>query len=162
MSMEKTDFAKKLRRESTPAENLLWNHLRDRQFHGFKFKRQAPIGIYIVDLVCFAEKLIIELDGGHHAEERERIKDQGRTDWLENEGFQIIRFWNDEVINNTEGVGMEIYRILKAPSPQPSPTVWGEGARRAEFSKKRNLFFFCKEVHYFTKLLTVFSHEFIL
>jgi len=111
-----------MRSELTPAENLLWNYLKQKQFYGYKFRRQAIIGNYIVDFVCFTEKLIIELDGGHHDEEQERIKDLQRTQWLEGEGFRIVRFWNNEVFNNFAGVGKKIYESLKAPSPQSPPT----------------------------------------
>jgi len=86
----------------TDAERKLWNTLRNRQFGEYKFRRQVPIGPYVVDFVCFEEKLIIEVDGGQHAEEFER--DAARTEWLEAEGYRVVRFWNNDVLGNTDGV----------------------------------------------------------
>ena len=86
----------------TDAERALWTRLRNRQLTSLKFRRQVPIGPYIVDFVCFEEKLVIEIDGGQHAENTEA--DLIRTQWLENEGYRVIRFWNNEVLGNTVGV----------------------------------------------------------
>jgi very-short-patch-repair endonuclease len=111
-----TYFAKNLRKRSTDVENLLWRHLRARQIEGIKFRRQCPIGKYIVDFVCFESKIIIEVDGGQHSIERE--KDKERDEWLKSQGFKVLRFWNNEVLTNIEGV-LEVIRdkCLFSPSP---------------------------------------------
>ena len=95
-------FARKLRKDSTIAERKLWHMLRSRNFMELKFRRQEPIGNYIVDFVCYEKKLIVELDGGQHNEFSE--KDITRTKALEKEGFIVLRFWNSDVINNIEGI----------------------------------------------------------
>ncbi len=97
-----TAISRKLRRDSTEAEKLLWNRLRAKQIDGLKFKRQVPVGNYIVDIVCFEKDLIIELDGGQHAEQSE--DDRVRDSWLHSQGFKVLRFWNNEVFANIEGV----------------------------------------------------------
>jgi very-short-patch-repair endonuclease len=94
--------ARHLRNNLTDAEKLLWYHLRRRQFGNLKFRRQAVIGPYIVDFVCFEKQLVIELDGGQHA--AQQCRDAARTTWLESQGFTLIRFWNDEVLGMTESV----------------------------------------------------------
>jgi len=94
--------AKALRKRSTDVEIVLWRHLRAKQMEGLKFRRQQPIGHYIVDFVCFEKKIIIEVDGGQHAVET--VRDAERDDWLRNQGFTVLRFWNNEVLTNTEGV----------------------------------------------------------
>jgi len=125
------DNAKILRRAMTDAEQKLWYYLRAHRFMGRKFKRQKPLGRYVVDFVCLEEQLIIELDGGQHAESHEY--DQARDAWLRSEGYTVLRFWNNEMMNETEGVLGRI-RIaidagaqtrasgLQALSPGPSPT----------------------------------------
>ena len=95
-------FARELRKNSTIAERKLWHTLRSKNFMGLKFRRQEPIGNYIVDFVCYEKKLIVELDGGQHNEFSE--KEIPRTKALEKEGYKILRFWNSDVINNIEGV----------------------------------------------------------
>ncbi len=100
--MQRNARANELRRNSTDAERLLWSKLRNRQLNGFKFRRQVPIGPYIADFVCWELKLIIEVDGGQHAEQAER--DLARSRYLETKGFKIVRFWNNEVLGNIEGV----------------------------------------------------------
>ncbi|RAP37081.1 ATP-dependent helicase HrpA [Legionella quinlivanii] len=93
--------ARNLRKNSTDAERHLWYYLRANRL-GFKFKRQAPIGTYIVDFLCFERRLIIELDGGQHMDSQ--IYDIKRTDWLRAHGFRVFRFWNNEVFQQTESV----------------------------------------------------------
>ena len=105
-----TSVAKQLRKNTTAAEKQLWQQLRAKQLHGFKFKRQQPIGNYIVDFVCFEKRLVIELDGGQHAEQVDR--DAARTQWLEAQGFKVIRFWNNAVLQNLDGVWDLITRHL--------------------------------------------------
>ena len=112
--------ARNLRVDSTDVERLLWSHLRGRRLRNFKFRRQQPIGGYIVDFVCVETRLVIELDGGQHSELA--AQDAHRTTMLEKNGFRVVRFWNDEVLKNLEGVLEEILQQLEAPpSPQPSP-----------------------------------------
>jgi very-short-patch-repair endonuclease len=103
-----TDLAKNLRKKSTDAERLLWKHLRAKQVEGFKFRRQQPIGNYIVDFVCLEKKVVIEIDGGQHASEKER--DRERDNHFEKQGFKVLRFWNTEVLRNINGV-LEVIRI---------------------------------------------------
>ena len=126
--MKLVERARKLRKESTDAEKRLWLHLRAHRHVGHKFKRQQPIGHYIVDFACFDARLVIEIDGGQHADAAR--SDSIRDAWLAREGFRVLRFWNNEVLENTEGVMQEILLSLQAPSPQPSPTR-GEGERSA-------------------------------
>ncbi len=94
----------------TDVERLLWSRLRMKQLGGCKFRRQSPIGLYIVDFVCYQKKLIIELDGGQHAENEDY--DKKRTDWLEGQGFTVVRFWNTDVLNNIDGVLESVMRHL--------------------------------------------------
>jgi very-short-patch-repair endonuclease len=100
-------MAKALRKRQTDAENLLWRHLRAKQLEGVKFRRQAPLGNYIVDFVSFERKIIIEIDGGHHALQEE--KDLAREEWLKTQGFKIFRFWNNQVLKELDGV-IEVIR----------------------------------------------------
>jgi very-short-patch-repair endonuclease len=102
----------------TDAERLLWRHLRAKQLEGAKFRRQEPIGRYIADFVCFSHRLVIELDGGQHAQPREQSRDQQRDAWLEEQGFKVIRFWNNDVMRNIEGVVETIRQeLLSAITP---------------------------------------------
>jgi len=119
--------ARYLRKNMTDAERVLWMHLRDRRLDEYKFRRQHPIGHYIVDFVCLIEKLIIEVDGGQHAIESDG--DERRTNYLNEKGYRVIRFWNNEVLLETDAVLDEILFQLKTkdPSPRSSPQR-GEGA----------------------------------
>ena len=94
--------ARVLRKKATDAELKLWQLLRNRKFHGFKFRRQYFIGRYIVDFICIEKKLIIEVDGGQHMEHQRH--DATRTAYLNGQGFHVLRFWNNEVLSNLEGV----------------------------------------------------------
>ena len=94
--------ARSLRSNQTEAEQRLWYYLRARRFSGLKFKRQKPVGNYIVDFVCFSPKLIVEVDGSQHAEQEQY--DDRRDRWLRNEGFIVPRFWNNQVLGDTEAV----------------------------------------------------------
>ena len=98
----------------TEAEKRLWSRLRSRQILGLKFRRQHPIGNYIVDFACLERKLVIELDGGQHSGDKQ---DKERDAWLENEGFKVIRYWNDQVLRETEAVVEDILRNTDSPSP---------------------------------------------
>jgi very-short-patch-repair endonuclease len=101
--------AKKLRANTTPHERALWRALRELPVTGTHFRRQAPIGPYIVDFFCPAKHLIIELDGGHHNENEAARRDQQRQLWLEREGYRVIRFWNSEITGNLDAVLEKIY-----------------------------------------------------
>ena len=108
MSQKKiTKLARGLRKSHTDAELLLWKYLRTRQMDGVKFRRQQPIGKYIVDFVSFEKRIVIELDGGQHSAEQER--DRERDNWLSKQGFKVLRFWDNEVLQNLEGV-LEVIR----------------------------------------------------
>src|SRR6185295_14491199 len=118
-------FARSLRRNQTDAEKKLWRHLRSRQFLGFKFRRQMPLGPYIADFCSFEGKIVIELDGGQHGKELEA--DAQRTKYLEARGYKVVRVWNNEIFTNMEGVLEQVLQSLnKSPSPRPSPFE-GEG-----------------------------------
>jgi len=102
-----TERAKQLRKNQTEAERILWNRLRLRQIAGIKFRRQQPIESYIVDFMSFEKRLIIEMDGGQHREEQKRDHERDRI--LKENGFRIVRFWNNEIFENLEGV-LEVIR----------------------------------------------------
>jgi very-short-patch-repair endonuclease len=108
----KHDFARRLRRDQTHVERKLWFALRDRRLHGFKFRRQQPVGSYIVDFICFEAKLIIELDGGQHGFDENLATDAARTAYLQSEGFRVMRYWNAELVKNFDGAMEGICREL--------------------------------------------------
>jgi very-short-patch-repair endonuclease len=110
-SRKKVPTARRLRRNSTDAERTLWRRLRDRRLEGWKFRRQVSIAPYIVDFLCLDAKLVIEVDGGQHDENR--TKDEVRTRFLEGFGLRVIRFWNNEVLGNLDGVLERILIELK-------------------------------------------------
>ena len=112
--------ARRLRRQSTDAEQALWSRLRDRRLGGVRFRRQAPIGAYIADFASHEWKLIVELDGGQHADRR--AYDDRRTQWLESRGYRVLRFWNDDVLLRLNPVLEAIAQELPEPPPEsPSP-----------------------------------------
>ena len=96
--------AKQLRKDSTDAERGLWRVLRSRQLAGYKFRRQQPLGPFIVDFVCFEARLVVEIDGGQHGEKEQLAHDSKRTAWLQNENFRVLRFWNHEVLGQLGSV----------------------------------------------------------
>lgn len=108
MARKNIDLARDLRKKHTEAERMLWKYLRSRQLGGLKFRRQYSIGDYIVDSACIENRVIIEVDGGQHALEKD--KDIERDNYLGEQGFKVLRFWNNEVLANTEGV-LEVIRI---------------------------------------------------
>ena len=134
-----TQRARTLRKQSTHAEKLLWRHLRSKQLQGVKFRRQQPIGKYIVDFVCFPHKLVIELDGGQHSLPSEHLKDQRRDVWLQAQGFKVLRFWNNDVLGNIEGVMetifVEVLGASSSPSPNPSHQGRGTGSEVTQSSQ---------------------------
>ncbi|MGY4627793.1 endonuclease domain-containing protein [Bradyrhizobium sp. USDA 4486] len=101
--------AKRLRANTTPYERILWRALKEVPLEGSHFRRQAPIGPYVVDFLCPAKRLIIELDGGHHNEDRTAERDRDRQRWLDNEGYRVVRFWNSEVAPDLNAVLERIY-----------------------------------------------------
>ena len=111
--------ARALRREHTDAEGLLWSRLRDRGLDGHKFRRQQPIGPYIADFACMTEKLLIELDGGGHAEQK--TKDRRREEYLRRSGYRVLRFWNTEVFENLSGV---LERVREALADPPTDSAF--------------------------------------
>lgn len=117
-------LAKNLRINHTDAERLLWGHLRTRRLDGLKFRRQQPIGNYIVDFVCFEKKIVIEVDGGQHSWEKGR--DETRDKWLSKEGFKVLRFWNNEVLNNIDGI-LEVVSVNCLNHPPLTPPIKGRG-----------------------------------
>jgi very-short-patch-repair endonuclease len=105
-------LAKGLRQRQTDAEIKLWYRLRDRQLEGEKFRRQHRIGEYIVDFVCLEHKLIIKIDGGQHNDMPVKEEDEQRTRWLETAGYRVLRYWNNDILENTEGVLENIREML--------------------------------------------------
>lgn len=125
--MEQGQFAKALRKNMTDAEQLLWRHLRAHRLGDQKFRRQQPIGLYIVDFVHFGARLVIEADGGQHNDSPD---DAVRDAWLRNQGFTVLRFWNNDILQNIEEVLEAILKELAKGgplSPNPSPAR-GEGS----------------------------------
>ena len=120
--------ARELRKNSTDAERLLWRKLRLWQIDGFKFRRQQPLGIYIVDFACLEKRLIIEIDGGQHAEDA--LYDRRRDDWLRAQGFIVLRLWYHDVLNNITGVLERILQTLQH-TPYLNPSPQGGRGRKA-------------------------------
>lgn len=114
------DHARQLRKDATPFEQSLWRHLRAGRFSGYKFRRQRPMGRYVVDFVCLSEKVVVELDGGQHAEAAEY--DARRDAWLRQEGYRVLRVWNNEWTQQPEAVLERLWLMLNEtarPLPQP-------------------------------------------
>ena len=111
----------------TDAERVLWAKLRRRQMFGLKFRRQQPMGDYIVDFVCLEKKLVVEVDGGQHAEQSDY--DARRSRWLEEQGFEVMRFWNHQVLTETEAVVQAVANALSPPPATPdgaaASPAWG-------------------------------------
>ena len=120
-------IARRLRRDQTRAEALLWSRLRNRRLNGYKFHRQYALERYIVDFVCREHRLVVEVDGGQHG--RDNAADAVRSAWLGERGFRVLRFWNNEVMENLEGVLTTIAAALGTAAPNPLPP--GEGASGA-------------------------------
>ena len=122
------DNAKKLRSNMTEVEKKLWYHLRAKRFADYKFRRQVPMHKYIADFICYDPRLIIELDGGQHTLQTKY--DKKRDAFFAGEGFTVLRFWNNEMLENEEGVLLAILSALKNP-PLPNPLPQGEREARA-------------------------------
>ncbi|MYD50686.1 MAG: endonuclease domain-containing protein [Dehalococcoidia bacterium] len=120
--MNRTVRARHLRKNLTDAEQGLWNIIRNRQVLGYRFRRQAPIGPYIVDFVCFENRLVIEVDGGQHLERADY--DAERTAWLESAGFRVVRFWNNQVLQEKDAVREAIFWRCEVLHPHPSLPPW--------------------------------------
>jgi very-short-patch-repair endonuclease len=126
--------AQTMRRQPTDAERKLWQVLRSLKPLGMHFRRQAPIGSYVADFVWHAGKLVVEVDGGQHAE-IQRVRDERRTMWLRSQGYRVVRFWNNDVLRSPRSVGEVIlaapnesasHESIKNPTPNPSPQRGGE------------------------------------
>jgi very-short-patch-repair endonuclease len=116
------DTARRLRLNQTDAEARLWRRLRNWPIQGTHFRRQVPIGPYIVDFACMAAHLVIEMDGSQHGVGENVILDAARTRWLEAAGYRVIRFWNNDLINNMDGVLESIHAAIHgATSAEPAP-----------------------------------------
>lgn len=107
------EIARKLRKNRTKEEAILWKLLRNRQFMGLKFKRQFPIGNYVVDFVCEEKKLVIEIDGGQHNVPENMSEDQLRTEFIESKGYKVLRFWNNDINLNINGVYETLQNAVK-------------------------------------------------
>lgn len=111
--------ARALRKQLTPQEVKLWVKLRELKTLGFHFRKQSPIGRYIVDFVSFGNRLIIEADGGQHGLCPDRLSDQMRDNFLTSQGFRVLRFWNSDIDQNLNGVMETVLSILRTPTPTP-------------------------------------------
>jgi very-short-patch-repair endonuclease len=118
--------ARSLRKDMSESEWMLWRELRKRQVGGHRFRRQHPIGPYIVDFVCLEQRFVVEIDGGHHNEPEQAKHDERRTRWLEQEGYRLFRVWNTEVFDNLDGVVETIWAELAGlrPSSAETPPPW--------------------------------------
>ena len=105
------ELARTLRKNSTPQERKMWSILRNHKFYGLEFKRQYPVGGYIVDFICREKHIIIEIDGGQHNEEVNIESDSKRTEYLNSRGYKVYRFWNNDIDNNIEGVYQALFKI---------------------------------------------------
>jgi very-short-patch-repair endonuclease len=119
-----TNRAQQLRSNATDAERHLWRRLSRRQLEGFKFSRQMPVGAFICDFMCRERRLIVEVDGGQHADSDRDIR---RTAFLEAQGYQVVRFWNNDVLENVDGVLQVIVVALKKVPTPLSPPACGRG-----------------------------------
>ncbi len=117
------DNARRLRKEMTDAERRLWQYLRGGRLEGHKFRRQHPVPPYVIDFCCVEARLAIELDGSQHTE----AADAARSRYLESQGWRIVRFWDNDVLSNTDAVVEAIWNFLPRPALSPTPLPAGEG-----------------------------------
>ena len=126
---EQIEKSRQLRKNMTPQERKLWDIIKNRQFFGYRFRRQFPLSQYIVDFICREKKIIIEIDGGQHNEIKNIQYDNKRTEYLISEGYKVLRFWNNDIDKNIVGVYeklKEVFEIGKnITPPQPSPSREG-------------------------------------
>ena len=135
--------ARALRQAQTDAEGLLWHYLRGKRLDGYKFRRQQPIGPYIVDFACLSRKLLVEVDGGYHVQRKDY--DERRDRFLRNEGYRVLRFWNNEVFEDCFGVLERVYAALEGPPPPPGAATpprggsdgGGEGEQGKGWTRER-------------------------
>jgi very-short-patch-repair endonuclease len=120
-------LAKRMRRQPTDAERKLWSIVRGKRLGNWKFKRQEQIGDYIADFVCFSARLIVEADGSQHAD---NAGDLDRDAYFNTQGFRVLRFWNNDILTNPDGVATALLAALETPLPNPSPAR-GEGLEGA-------------------------------
>ncbi len=125
--------ARSLRANMTDAERKLWFALRDRRLKETKFRRQVPIGPYIADFICYGARLVIEVDGGQHAES---AADERRDRWFAANEFRVLRFWNNDVLSNIEGVLTVIVEAVRAASPHPDRAARGRPSPEVGEGKK--------------------------
>ncbi|WP_421197010.1 endonuclease domain-containing protein [Aeromonas jandaei] len=111
--MESNLFAKRLRQDATQAEQKLWQQLHNRRLAGLKFRRQMPIGPYVVDFICLEQGLVIEVDGSQHGTQANQMHDEARTAYLNQQGFRVIRVWNNDVLSRMEVVLAHIWLSLR-------------------------------------------------
>jgi adenine-specific DNA-methyltransferase len=130
MSNQNRQRARDLRRRQTEHEQIIWRSLRNRRFADFKFRRQFPLGNYIVDFVCLERRLILELDGGQHGEPDQTRYDAARDAWLHSQGFKVLRFWNHQVMSEWEMIVDTLWdELQRSPlTPNPSPAA-GRGGK---------------------------------
>ncbi|WP_374332999.1 endonuclease domain-containing protein [Aestuariivirga sp.] len=137
---QKTFTARRLRKDETTAGKRLWEQLRNRTLDGHKFVRQSPVGPYIADFTCREFSLIVEVDGATHSTPDEVARDRARTDFLEAQGYRVLRFHNDEVINGMDEVLTIIGSALaRVPSPPPSPCDGSPSSPASGRGPKENL-----------------------
>jgi very-short-patch-repair endonuclease len=129
--------ARQLRESTTVAEGRLWRRLRQFPVSGTHFRRQVPIGPYVADFACMAARLIIEVDGSQHDRDDRRQRDEARTGWLEREGYRVLRFWNNDLTANMDGVLEAIYAaIYGSPTAQPMALKHKRRSRLAPYGTK--------------------------
>ena len=131
--------ARRLRRQTTKPERKLWSTLRRDQLEGFHFRRQHPIGPYVLDFYCPSIRLALEIDGGQHNYDDRQSRDRRRTRWLASKGITVLRFWNNDVTENLEGVWSEIIRVaesLRSNSATPSLPLPLSGGGKEDASRQ--------------------------
>jgi very-short-patch-repair endonuclease len=121
--------ARRLRRNTTDAERKLWHALRRFELEGSHFRRQVPIGPYVADFACLAVRLVIEIDGSQHGDVEIKTRDDARTRWLESEGYRVLRFWNNDIVQNPQGVLDVIYAALYGSRESEPKTLTHERSR---------------------------------
>jgi very-short-patch-repair endonuclease len=129
--------ARRLRRHATDAERKFWRALRTFETKGTHFRRQVPIGSYVADFACMAARLVIEIDGSQHGAKENLQRDVARTRWLESEGYRVIRFWNNDIVQNPAGVLDVIYAALYG-SRESEPTKFKHERSRAHPTPARS------------------------